>query len=103
MATQQSRRTMWARTVIGAALAAGAMALATPASSAIADPSSGPYGPNDPAVADYWSTLNDAVKQFTGKSSSSQIDAQQFIDQVAAANNALRDALLANIPANASR
>ena len=101
MATHEARRPMWMRKAIGAALAGGAMALAAPAGIAMADPPVGPYGPNginDPAIADYTSRINALVEQFTGDAQSGNFNQQQFTDQLTAANNQLRDALLATVP-----
>jgi hypothetical protein len=97
MATHEARRATWARRIIGAALAGGAVALAIPAGVAMADPSTGP-GVNDPAVADYTKTIRDLTDQYTQAAQSGNFNQQQFTDDLNAANNRLSDALLANVP-----
>jgi hypothetical protein len=83
------------RKTIGAALAVGAMALPAPAGIAVADPSTVP-GPTDPGTiaSDYHNRISDLVAQFRTGS----LDQQQLQDQIAAANDQLRDAMLANAP-----
>jgi hypothetical protein len=99
MATQAARRAVQARTVIGAALVAGAMALATPASIAAADPSTGPNDVVGPIIADYNSRINDLMKQFNADVVSGRVNNQQLILQLTAASNELQESLLAAIPA----
>jgi hypothetical protein len=102
MATHEARSARWLSKTIGAALVGGAIALAAPAGIAMADPSYGPNDINDPAIADYTSTIRALTEQYTQAAQSGNFNQQQFIDQVTAANNQLRDALLATIPAVAT-
>jgi hypothetical protein len=96
---------MWARKVITAALAAGAMAIAAPAGIASADPTSGPNGGTNAAVTDYVNAVKALAAQYTadGPSGSGTMSSQQFSDQLAAANNQLRDSLNAAIAASLPR
>jgi Spy/CpxP family protein refolding chaperone len=93
-------RAMWARKVITAALAAGAMAVAAPAGIAVADPTNGPNGGNNPAINDYANKVKALADQYTadGPSGSGTMSQQQFADQLRAANDQLRDALIAAVP-----
>jgi hypothetical protein len=91
---------MWARKVITAALAAGAMALAAPAGIAIGDPTWGPNGPYGPVINDYVNKINALADQYTanGPSGSGKMSQQQFADQLRAANDQLRQALVTAVP-----
>jgi len=91
---------MWMRKAIGAGLAAAAMGLVAPAGIASADPTYGPSGVNDPVINDYVNQLNALTKQYTadGPAGSGQMSQQQFAVQLGAANDQLRNALLAAVP-----
>jgi hypothetical protein len=85
---------MGARTAIGAALAAGALALAAPAGTAIADgPGGGATDGGNSTVnsvfTNYTDTLNAVVAQYTDGRSTPQ----QFGEQIAAADAQLSAAL----------
>lgn len=83
---------MQVRTMIAAALAAGALALAAPAGAALADPTS------DQAVNDYTQRVNDLVNQYEAGATSGRMSQQQLMDQLSAANKQLREAIVATIP-----
>ncbi|MBV9514011.1 MAG: hypothetical protein JO280_08250 [Mycobacteriaceae bacterium] len=99
MATHEARRATWARRMIGAALAAGALAVAGPAGAVMADPLPGPGGVDNPAIAQYAQTIRDLTAQYTRAAQAGNLNQQQFTDDLTAANNQLRDALLAATPA----
>ena len=91
---------MWVRKAIGAGLAAAAMALAAPAGIAIADPTYGPSGVNDPAINDYVNKINALAQQYAadGPAGSGRMSQQQFADQISAVNNQLREAIRGSVP-----
>jgi hypothetical protein len=99
MARHEARGATWMRRMIGAVLAGGAVALAFPVGVAVADPTTGPGGVNDPAIAQYTQTIRDLTTQYAQAAQSGNFNQQQFTDDLNAANNRLSDALLANTPA----
>jgi hypothetical protein len=84
--------------IVGASLLSAFLVLTGPNATAGADPGTGP-DLSDPIVADYMQTVSSIMKQYNSPTSgSSQMSPDQLRQQLTAASDEFRDALVARLP-----